>query len=119
MLLPYRPQITGGGSLALTPAPGWEAALEVSGQGRRFTNRTETLSLPPYLLLDASAGFPAVRGLRLRAYMAWNLSYAGTPTPVSGQIKRWWGTLPNTVYGHPADNLENFFGLTIETGETP
>jgi hypothetical protein len=41
-------------------------------------------------------------------YMAWNLSYAGTPTPVSGQIKRWWGTLPNTVYGHPADNLENF-----------
>jgi hypothetical protein len=37
--------------------------------------------------------------------------YFGTPTPVSGQIKHWWGTLANTVYGHPADSLWKFMGM--------
>ncbi len=100
MLLPYRPQVTGGGSLTLTPAQGWDAALELSGQGTRFTNRTETLSLPPYLLLDFSAGFPAVRGLRLRA---WVLNAAGVSYRESGGYR-----------GRPRT-----FGLTIETGESP
>ena len=33
--------------------------------------------------------------------MSASLWYFGTPMPVSGQIKRWWGTLPNPIYGKP------------------
>jgi hypothetical protein len=43
--------------------------------------------------------------------MTWNYLYFGTPMPVSGQIKHWWGTL-YTVYGRPVDSFWRFFGLT-------
>jgi len=46
---------------------------------------------------------PLIGGLAL--YMAANHAYAGTWMPVSGQIKRWWGKLPNTVYGRPLTRL--------------
>jgi uncharacterized membrane protein YhaH (DUF805 family) len=41
----------------------------------------------------------------LGAYMVFNRAYAGSTMPVSGQIKRWWGTLPNTIYGQPIRSL--------------
>jgi hypothetical protein len=41
----------------------------------------------------------------LGAYMLINKSYAGTALPISGTIKRWWGLLPNTVYGTPIKTL--------------
>jgi hypothetical protein len=44
-------------------------------------------------------------GITLLAYLGFNQFYFGTTQPVSGQIKRWWGTLPNTVYGFPVDNI--------------
>jgi hypothetical protein len=44
-------------------------------------------------------------GLSLLIYMLINLAVFGTFMPVSGQIKRWWGTLPNTVYGFPVDSF--------------
>lgn len=47
-------------------------------------------------------------GLTLAAYLGFNQYYFGTNMPVSGQIKRWWGTLPNTVYGFPVDNFAVF-----------
>lgn len=47
-------------------------------------------------------------GITLFAYLGFNKWYFGTETPVSGQIKRWWGTLPNTVYGFPVDNYKVF-----------
>ncbi len=40
-------------------------------------------------------------------YIGWNEVYFGTLTPISGQVKHWWSTLPNTVYGHDF-NLERF-----------
>ncbi|BBB49000.1 nucleoside-diphosphate sugar epimerase/dehydratase [Pelolinea submarina] len=43
--------------------------------------------------------------ITLAGYMLANLSYAGSAMPVSGQIKRWWGQLPNTVYGRPIKTL--------------
>ncbi len=47
-------------------------------------------------------------GITLLVYLGFNKIYFGTETPVSGQIKRWWGTLPNTVYGFPVDNYKVF-----------
>ena len=41
----------------------------------------------------------------LAGYMLVNMRYAGSAMPVSGQIKRWWGQLPNTVYGRPIKTL--------------
>lgn len=41
----------------------------------------------------------------LSGYMLLNNSYAGLPMPVSGQIKRWWGKMPNSVYGQPNKTL--------------
>jgi len=56
----------------------------------------------------------------LASYMAINKSYAGAAMPVSGQIKRWWGTLPNTVYGRPISTLEGvisgLFDADVESG---
>jgi hypothetical protein len=44
-------------------------------------------------------------GVTLLVYLGFNQLYFGTSMPVSGQVKRWWGTLPNTVYGFPVDNF--------------
>lgn len=41
----------------------------------------------------------------LAGYMVLNKSYAGSAMPVSGQIKRWWGILPNTIYGRPLKTI--------------
>jgi hypothetical protein len=43
-------------------------------------------------------GLPIV--VLISAYMIINKVFFGTFTPVSGQIKAWWSTLPNTIYGH-------------------
>ncbi len=41
----------------------------------------------------------------LLIYMIINKIYAGSSMPVSGEIKHWWGKLPNTVYGRPIKTL--------------
>jgi len=46
-------------------------------------------------------------------YLVWNQLAFGTPTPVSGQIKVWWGTLRNTVYGFPVRHASAFFGQFV------
>ncbi len=58
------------------------------------------------LRLAIMLGLPV--GLTLLVYLGFNQVYFGTTMPVSGQIKRWWGTLPNTVYGFPVDNYKVF-----------
>ncbi len=46
----------------------------------------------------------------LVAYMLFNNAYAGSYLPISGTIKRWWGTLPLTVYGQPLKTLGAVLG---------
>ncbi len=59
-----------------------------------------------WMKLALTLGLPV--GITLLVYLGFNKIYFGTETPVSGQIKRWWGTLPNTVYGFPVDNYKVF-----------
>lgn len=47
----------------------------------------------------------------LALYMLSNKIFFGTFSPVSGQIKRWWGNLPGRVYDGPALDLFSFFGI--------
>ncbi len=49
--------------------------------------------------------------LFLAGYLIINYTMFGTPTPVSGQIKHWWGTLPDIVYGRPIDSIPALFGF--------
>ena len=53
----------------------------------------------------------------LGIYMLWSKFEFGTYIPVSGQIKRWWGSFPNRVYGGPAKNIRAFFGIDY-TGDS-
>lgn len=48
-------------------------------------------------------------------YMLYNKIYFGTFSPVSGQIKRWWGSLPGRVYGGSVVDQLSFFGLSYES----
>ena len=47
----------------------------------------------------------------LMIYMGMNLLFFGTPMPVSGQIKRWWGSMPKDVYGGPSKTVLDVFGI--------
>ena len=55
-------------------------------------------------LKSAAAYFVPLFGTLL-IYMIINKLYAGSAMPVSGEIKHWWGKLPNTVYGRPIKSL--------------
>lgn len=52
------------------------------------------------------------------AYMILNKVFLGTFSPVSGQIKAWWSTLPNTVYGHKV-TLLTVLGLYPDSNYGP
>jgi hypothetical protein len=50
-------------------------------------------------ILVEGGSFALPIGILLGAYVTLNKIFFGTFTPVSGQIKTWWSTLPNTIYG--------------------
>ena len=52
----------------------------------------------------------------LGIYMIWNKIAFGTSSPVSGQIKQWWASLPGRAYGGSTRDPLAFFGLNY-TGE--
>ncbi len=55
--------------------------------------------------------FYGILGALLGVYMLFNRLMFGTFMPVSGQIKRWWGTLPNDVYGGGSHSVLDVFAL--------
>ncbi|HSR21326.1 MAG TPA: hypothetical protein VLL49_10475, partial [Anaerolineales bacterium] len=61
--------------------------------------------------LQEGAVFYGILGGTLAAYMLWNQLAFGTPTPVSGQIKHWWGTFTHSIYGTSAGSWLTFFAL--------
>jgi hypothetical protein len=64
--------------------------------------------------LTDGLAYYGVIGAGLALYMLFNKFYFGTFSPVSGQIKRWWGSLPGRVYGGPAWDILTFFGIRSE-----
>jgi hypothetical protein len=49
--------------------------------------------------------------------MIWSKFSFGTTSPVSGQIKQWWASLPGRAYGGTSRDLLSFFGLSYRTEE--
>jgi hypothetical protein len=62
-------------------------------------------------LLPRAIGYFIPLCLLLGIYLTWSYIYVGTPMPVSGQIKHWWGGL-STVYGSPNQTLTYLLGIT-------
>ncbi len=56
--------------------------------------------------------------LLVGGYMLMNRSVFGTLSPISGQVKNWWGTLANTIY-KKNDTLVSLLGLTPGSGNSP
>ncbi len=82
------------------PHPAWRE--ELSGIQKRFFN-------------EGVKYFSAIT-IALTSYMLLNRWLFDTFTPVSGQIKRWWGFLQGSVYGNPVSTLAGFLGLEKEEG---
>lgn len=59
-----------------------------------------------------------ILGGLLLAYMIFNHLMFGTSSPVSGQIKRWWGSMGNSAYERPAGSWSSYFGMDAGTFET-
>ncbi len=55
--------------------------------------------------------FYGIIGAALGLYMLFNRLNFGTFMPVSGQVKRWWGSLLSNVYGGGAKTLLDVFGI--------
>ena len=65
--------------------------------------------------LREGAIYYGILGGVLGLYMLWNKFTFGTFSPVSGQIKRWWGSFSSRVYGGAARTPIAFFGIDSET----
>jgi hypothetical protein len=61
--------------------------------------------------LHAGFAYYGILAAGLLAYMGINRLLFGTFMPVSGQIKRWWGSLPNNVYGGGAKSVLDIYTL--------
>ncbi|MCD4671127.1 MAG: hypothetical protein K8R77_00555 [Anaerolineaceae bacterium] len=83
----------------------------VSGYGLKQVLQFNELRLENWkLFFTRFAAYFLPLGAALGAYMAYNHAKFGTSTPVSGQIKRWWGTI-YTVYGRPKSDLWGVLGF--------
>ncbi len=54
-----------------------------------------------------------ILGGSLLAYMLFNKAVFGTSSPVSGQIKHWWGSMGTTVYESAPTKWKEFFGIGL------
>jgi hypothetical protein len=64
--------------------------------------------------LTEGSVFYGIYSAALGAYMVWNKIVFGTFMPVSGQVKQWWGSALNTVYGGAANRWPSFFGFSMQ-----
>ncbi|MCL4260733.1 MAG: hypothetical protein KJZ52_08915, partial [Anaerolineales bacterium] len=64
-------------------------------------------------LRDGFSYFGVAFGL-LGVYMLWSKFTFDSFSPVSGQIKRWWGSFPSRVYGGATRSPLDFFGVNFQ-----
>jgi hypothetical protein len=69
-------------------------------------------------VLLRAVSFAAPIGVILGIYVTLNKIMFGTFSPVSGQIKHWWSTFPNTVYSHE-NTLISVLGLSPSSNFGP
>ncbi|MDP3450137.1 MAG: hypothetical protein Q8R87_06120, partial [Anaerolineaceae bacterium] len=68
--------------------------------------------------LSDGVSYGAPIAVLIGSYMIFNRVIFGSFTPVSGQIKHWWSTMPNTVYARTVSLLD-VLGLSTGGGNGP
>lgn len=97
--------------LALRLSAYWFGSKNVTAGAQSMSPVTE-LQINWKKWLKEGITYYGVLGGALALYMLYNKITFGTSSPVSGQIKRWWGTMTNTVYERPVSNWSSFFGIS-------
>lgn len=95
--------------LALRLTARWFSNIRSQAGGEKISPIAELQSNWKKWLADGASYF-GILGGALGLYMLFNKLMFGTSTPVSGQIKRWWGTM-DTIYERPAHTWQAFFGI--------
>jgi len=80
----------------------------------RDSSPIATLKANWLMWLREGSVYFGILGGSLGIYMLWNMFTFGTATPVSGQIKRWWGSFASRVYGGSARSPLSFYGIDPE-----
>lgn len=88
-----------------------------------FSPRIKAEETPPLETLRSNwrtwvrdgAIYYGILGGSLGLYMLWNNFAFSTASPVSGQVKRWWGSFSSRVYGGAARSPLAFFGIDSES----
>lgn len=108
--------ITLAGALLLTWLYRWLAQqAEIIGQPVSIWKQVK---LHLNLWRQRGSAYFGLVAAALILYMGWNKLTFDTFSPVSGQIKHWWGTL-YTVYGKPVNSLVEFFGYDARLKRGP
>lgn len=66
-------------------------------------------------LIKISLAYFVPLSLTVSLYMLINKLFFGSEMPVSGKIKRWWGTLDHTVYGNPPIKFKGIWAEIVST----
>ncbi len=94
---------------SLSRLPGAEHALsplrEIRLHGKQWLLRGLFYAIPIITLLGT--------------YALFNSTVFDTAFPVSGQIKHWWGTIPDVVYGKPLRTFAELFGFPADITNSP
>jgi hypothetical protein len=98
--------------LAIRMAAHWFGGEQIAAIPQTLTPAKEFQQNWRTWLGEGSVYF-GILGSALALYMLFNKIAFGTTSPVSGQIKRWWGTLGKTVYDYPPSNWTSFFGISF------
>jgi len=111
-------------ALALDWGLGLIAVVLIRRAAHWFSQNRDPLLIPPAnefksnwqgWLRDAAAYYSVI-GAGLGLYMLWNKLAFGTFTPVSGQLKYWWGSFgPSSYYGPPR-NWVAFLSIDPNSG---
>lgn len=97
----------------------WFALQLVEKDNRDETSPLREFSRNIFDWFRRGAGYALPVVILLVFYLLFNLYWFGTPTPVSGQIKHWWGTIPDVVYGKPVNSVPALFGFFENSGQSP
>ncbi len=117
------PIIDGALSFVLVVLSRWGISLfsppivlpQAGGDAREEISPMKTLKANWRTWLRSGMVYYGILGGVLGAYMLWNELTFGTAAPVSGQIKRWWGSFGSRVYGGAARSPLSFFGIDPES----
>jgi len=109
------PIIDGMISFALVFLSRWVISLFSRRLNVQADSPVETLKSNWRTWLSEGTVYYGILGGALGLYMLWNKLAFGTSSPVSGQIKRWWGSFGSRVYGGSARSPLSFFGIDPES----